>query len=103
MMDTNMTRDAHSTDEEPAAPPFPRGAHARRALILRRAANRNSHRILRSFGGEARRAVPPPLPIERPEFELVLPSSTQSSAPLGRPVEPEAALEEERNRWGGRL
>lgn len=96
-----MTSDTHSEEDEPATPALARGARARRALILRRAANRNSQRILRSFGGESRRLVPR-APVVMAPLELVLPSQA-TPAPLGRPVEPEAALEGERNRWGGRL
>jgi hypothetical protein len=93
-----MTRSTHSSDEESAAPSLTRGARARRALILRRAANRTSRRILRSLGGEARRLVTTP----PPEFEVPMPEQT-TREPLGRPVEPDVALEGERNRWGGRL
>lgn len=98
-----MTRDAHSSDEDPATASLTRGARARRALILRRAANRNSPRILRAFGGETRRPVRPTVTAEPSQLQLVLPSAAMENAPLGRPVQPEAALEDERNRWGGRL
>jgi hypothetical protein len=93
-----MTRSTHSSDEESATPSLTRGARARRALILRRAANRTSRRILRSLGGEARRLVTTP----PPGFEVPSPEQMPRQ-PLGRPVEPDVALEGERNRWGGRL
>ena len=98
-----MTTATPSSGEEPAAPALPRGARARRALILRRAANRTAaRRLLRSLGGEARRpsASAPALPA--PEFEVPVPDDAPRP-PSGRPVEPDVALEGERNRWGGRL
>jgi hypothetical protein len=93
-----MTRSpTATTDADPDAPTLTRGAKARRALILRRAANRTSRRILRSLGGKAARVAPPLLTgIDRPASDPV-------RAPLGRPVHPDEALDAERNRWGGRL
>ena len=97
-----MTRGTHSSDEETDAPSLTRGARARRALILRRAANRTSRRILRSLSGEARRPVTVPATTTVPDFDVPA-AGKPARAPLGRPVEPDVALEEERNRWGGRL
>lgn len=97
-----MTRVSQPDDEAPAAPSFPRGARAQRALLLRRAANRTSRRILRSLGGEARKPAPSPTAGPAEEFDVPTPEQARR-APLGRPVEPDVALEGERNRWGGRL
>ena len=96
-----MTRDTNASNEaNPARPSFTLGARAQRALLLRRAANRTSRRILRSLGTEPRLVLPAPVDVPR-VFERTAPAPTR--APLGRPVEPDVALEEERNRWGGRL
>jgi hypothetical protein len=97
-----MNRETSASSEaDPTKQSFPRGARARRALLLRRAANRISRRILRSLGTEPRAVLPAPLADSPPVFERMPPAP--ATAPLGRPVEPEVALEEERNRWGGRL
>lgn len=97
-----MTRVLPSSEDEPATQKFLRGARARRALLLRRAANRASGRILLSIGAEARR----PLAMQAPQAPAALEfpvSDHPERAPLGRPVQPAAALEDERNRWDGRL
>jgi hypothetical protein len=97
-----MTRDTPACREaDPAMPAFPRGARARRALLLRRAANRISRRILRSLGTEPRPVLPAPLEGTPRVFERN--PLAPERALLARPVEPDVALEEERNRWGGRL
>jgi hypothetical protein len=93
-----MTRSAKGTnDEDPDAPTLTRGARARRALILRRAANRTSRRILRSL------AIDPPRPPASPPAAFERVETDPARAPLGRPVAPDEALDAERNRWGGRL
>ena len=97
-----MTRDSTASSEaDPEKTSFSRGGRARRALLLRRAANRTSRRILRSLGTAPRIVLHVPLEGEPRLFERT--PAAPASAPLGRPVEPDVALEEERNRWGGRL
>jgi hypothetical protein len=97
-----MAGATRSGDDDPAPPSFPRGARAQRALLLRRAANRTSRRILRSLGGEARRVIPAAPPPSAPPLDVPAPDHVIRT-PLGRPVEPDVALEGENNRWGGRL
>lgn len=97
-----MTRNASTTEDDPDTPSLTRGARARRALILRRAANRTSRRILRSLGTELPAPSPAPAPVLPPTgFDLT--GTDPALLPLGRPVLPGEALESERNRWGGRL
>lgn len=97
-----MTRDTNASCEaNPSMTEFSRGARARRTLLLRRAANRISRRILRSLGTEPRPVVPAQLEGAPRPFEEN--SLAPARALLARPVEPDAVLEEERNRWGGRL
>jgi hypothetical protein len=97
-----MTHDTRASQEaDPTMPAFDRGARARRAPLLRRAANRISRRILRSLGAEPRPVLPASLEATPRVFEQSPLGSAH--ALLARPVEPDVALEEERNRWGGRL
>ena len=97
-----MTHDTPASREaDPTMPAFARGARAQRAPLLRRAANRISRRILRSLGAEPRPVLPAPLEGSPPVFERN--PIGPARALLARPVEPDVALEEERNRWGGRL
>ncbi|HUF29569.1 MAG TPA: hypothetical protein VMM77_02820 [Gemmatimonadaceae bacterium] len=97
-----MTRNTlAATEADPAMPALPRGALAQRALLLRRAANRTSRRILRSLGTVPHLVWPVAPEGTSKVFERI--QAAPPSAPLGRPVEPDVALEEERNRWGGRL
>lgn len=91
---TRSTPTSGTPDDD--APSLTRGARARRALILRRAANRTPRRILRTLNLDPR---VPPVPLG--EFDRPLPDPVR--APLGRPVQPDEALDAERNRWGGRL
>ena len=96
-----MTHDTPASGEaDPTMPAFTRGARARRAPLLRRAANRISRRILRSLGAEPRPVHPAPIEGTPRVFER---DPLGPARALARPVEPEVALEEERNRWGGRL
>ncbi len=93
-----MTRSISTGPEsDPETPTLTRGARARRALILRRAANRTSRRILRSLGGEP----PPPSGSAAEAFDLA--AAGRIAGPLGSPVQPDEALDAGRNRWGGRL
>lgn len=98
-----MTRNSDTPHEgsTPARPTHPSGARARRALLLRRAANRTSRRILRSLGAEARR--PSTNSAIQIEDEFVKAEHDEQREPLGRPVQPARAFDDERNRWGGRL
>jgi hypothetical protein len=98
-----MTRiiDTPHEDSTPARSIHPSGARAQRALLLRRAANRTSRRILRSLGAEERR--PSTTSAMHIEDEFVKAEHDEQRAPLGRPVQPARALDDERNRWGGRL
>ncbi len=96
-----MTHDTSASREaDPTMPAFAREARARRAPLLRRAANRISRRILRSLGAEPRSVLPAPLEGTPRVFER---NPLAPARALARPVEPDVALEEERNRWGGRL
>lgn len=97
-----MTRKTGTTEDDPDTPSLTRGARARRALILRRAANRTSRRILRSLGTELTLPAPALAPLlPPPGFDLT--GTDPALMPLGRPVAPGEALESERNQWGGRL
>lgn len=98
-----MTRIIDTPNEGSTSPrpTHPSGARARRALLLRRAANRTSRRILRSLGGEARR--PSTNSALQIEDEFVKAEHEQQREPLSRPVQPARAFDDERNRWGGRL
>ena len=96
-----MTHDTPASREaDPTMPAFAKGARARRAPLLRRAANRISRRILRSLGAVPR---PAPAPLEGTPRVFERNPIGPAHALLARPVEPDVALEEERNRWGGRL
>jgi hypothetical protein len=92
---TRSTPASEKSDDD--APSLTRGARARRALILRRAANRTPRRILRSLNAEPGLSI---RPVAAPAFDQS--ESDVLRAPLGRPVQPDEALDE-RNRWGGRL
>lgn len=97
-----MTHDTPAFREaDPKTPAFATGARARRAPLLRRAANRISRRILRSLGAVPRPV--PPAPLEGTPRVFERNPLAPARALLARPVEPHVALEEERNRWGGRL
>lgn len=92
-----MTHARLDTGDEPTrAPRHPQGTQARRALILRRAANATSRRILRTLDEDMLR--------ERlAAAEAEQRATPAPAAPLGRPIEPAAAIVGETNRWGGRL